>query len=80
MGTADWPMPNGRLRQGPLCQPQGARAAGSRRTLVPELYYGSFAPPHEVGGKGSTAWLDKGMLTLRLPRSAGSASRTLKTD
>jgi len=60
------------------------KGAGGRRTLVRELYYGScarsFTLPHEVDAKGSTAKLDNGVLTLRLPRAAESASRTLKID
>lgn len=60
------------------------KGAGGRRTLARELYYGScarsFTLPHEVDAKGSTAKLDNGVLTLRLPRAAESASRTLKID
>ncbi|MBL8346420.1 MAG: Hsp20/alpha crystallin family protein [Rubrivivax sp.] len=60
------------------------KGAGGRRTLVRELYYGScarsFTLPHEVDAKGSTAKLDNGVLTLRLPRATESASRTLKID
>lgn len=60
------------------------KGAGGRRTLVRELYYGScarsFTLPHEVDAKGSTAKLDNGVLTLRLPRATESASRTLKIE
>jgi HSP20 family protein len=60
------------------------KAPGGKRTLVRELYYGScarsFTLPHEVDAKASTAKLDNGVLTLRLPRASESASRSLKIE
>ncbi|MBI5720631.1 MAG: Hsp20/alpha crystallin family protein [Burkholderiales bacterium] len=63
---------------------KGDKGPGGRRTLVRELYYGScarsFTLPHEVDAKASTAKLDNGVLTLRLPRATESASRSLKIE
>jgi HSP20 family protein len=60
------------------------KETSSKRTLVRELYYGScarsFSLPHEVDAKGSSAKLDNGVLTLRLPRATESSSRSLKID
>jgi HSP20 family protein len=60
------------------------KETSSKRGLVRELYYGScarsFSLPHEVDAKGSSAKLDNGVLTLRLPRATESSSRTLKID
>jgi HSP20 family protein len=60
------------------------KETSGKRALVKELYYGScarrFSLPHEVDAKGSSAKLDNGVLTLRLPRATESSSRTLKID
>jgi HSP20 family protein len=60
------------------------KETSSKRALVRELYYGScarsFSLPHEVDAKGSSAKLDNGVLTLRLPRATESSSRSLKID
>jgi HSP20 family protein len=60
------------------------KQTSGKRALVKELYHGScarsFSLPHEVDAKGSSAKLDNGVLTLRLPRATESSSRTLKID